>query len=645
MTARALWRLAGLLLCVALVAPRGAPLGAQERTLFWPEFSVIAHLDADGRLLVRERQTIRFTGAWNGGERRFNVRRGQELALRRLARVESATGLERELTAGDLSRVDEYQWADGYTLRWRTRLPDDPPFAGSEFTYVIEYTLANLLVPRDDGSFLLDHDFAFADRDGNFARFDLALTLDPAWAPPDDFTGGWTRTDLPPGDGFVVWIPLTHRGAARPASVVYGAEEGTRQSLLVALALAIAALFALLLRRESRLGRFAPLVPRQEMTPSWFDEHVFKHLPEVAGAAWDDHTASPEVAATLARLVQEKKLESSVKSEKIWVFSKDVLHLRLLVPRSQFNKHERALIDALFLPSADRTDTAAVRERYKSTGFDPAALISARLKELVELTTAGPKGAKPSRKFTLLLLVVAVVLFVLGVKERPGDGVVAAVGVAASLPIYIVGSALAYAFQRRVTGMLAGTLWLLVPVAAIGVGLGWFLLYEGRFRVGPLVLAGLTVWAVAIVNSIFNIARSRQSAERIAVRKRLTAAREYFRDELAKQQPQLRDEWFPYLIAFGLGRHVDKWFRAFGGASAAVGAAAIARSGGSSSSSGGNSWTGFGGGGGFSGGGASASFAAAVGGMAASVPSPSSGGSSGGGGGGGSSGGGGGGGW
>ena len=36
-----------------------------------------ARLDSTGTLLVRERQTILFTGDWNGGERPFYVRQRQ----------------------------------------------------------------------------------------------------------------------------------------------------------------------------------------------------------------------------------------------------------------------------------------------------------------------------------------------------------------------------------------------------------------------------------------------------------------------------------------------------------------------------------------------------------------------------------------
>jgi uncharacterized membrane protein YgcG len=174
-----------------------------------------------------------------------------------------------------------------------------------------------------------------------------------------------------------------------------------------------------------------------------------------------------------------------------------------------------------------------------------------------------------------------------------------------------------------------------------------FVLATGITQVSLLAVVGLAALFVALANSVFNQARSRENLERIGFRRRLAVAREYFISELRRQQPRMKDEWFPYLIAFGLGKNMDRWFAAFGGEAARRTTTATSHSSGSSDSSGsGGGWSGFGGGAGFSGGGASASWAAAAGSMAAGVSAPSSGGSSGGGGGGGgSSGGGGGGGW
>src|SRR4029453_14131804 len=52
-----------------------------QRELHWDSLEVTAHLNADGTITVAETQTIVFTGDWNGGERKFNIRPRQSLSL------------------------------------------------------------------------------------------------------------------------------------------------------------------------------------------------------------------------------------------------------------------------------------------------------------------------------------------------------------------------------------------------------------------------------------------------------------------------------------------------------------------------------------------------------------------------------------
>jgi hypothetical protein len=170
----------GFLLCLILSAAPAA-LG-QEKKLSWRAMDVQARLDAAGRLHVTERQAMLFTGDWNGGERVFRVLPGQTLKLESLTRVDAATGEKKALSEGDLSQMDRYGWKDPQTLRWRSRLPSDPPFDNTEIDYEIAYTLSGILVRQGD-DYVLDHDFAFPDRVGSIETFSLDLTLDPAWQP------------------------------------------------------------------------------------------------------------------------------------------------------------------------------------------------------------------------------------------------------------------------------------------------------------------------------------------------------------------------------------------------------------------------------------------------------------------------------
>jgi uncharacterized membrane protein YgcG len=202
----------------------------------------------------------------------------------------------------------------------------------------------------------------------------------------------------------------------------------------------------------------------------------------------------------------------------------------------------------------------------------------------------------------------------------------------------------AFAWRKRTAHLDAASLTFLIPgLIVLGIGAGAAFLHDWApaSEVAPGLFAslGLALLPLAIWNSLLNNARSRESDGTIRKRRLLAAARTLLEKELQSANPRLKDEWLPYLLAFGLGTNVDRWFRSFGGATTR---GMTTMSTGGSGSSGGGGWSG--GGGSFGGAGATGAWAVAATGLASGVSAPSSSGSSGGGGGS-SSGGGGGGGW
>ena len=647
---RALCRTVTVALCAALplLAPR--EVAAQPRALDWPHFHVTARLDADGTLHVREVQTLRFTGDWNGGERRFDVRLGQRFALARVQRVDAATGDTIALVDGDLDLVDHYALTDGQLLRWRSRLPDDPPFDGTERTYILDYRYGHILQPRDD-AFVLDHEFAFRDRTDDIRDFTLRLAIDSAWGVPAGFTGDFRADVLPPGESFLVTLPLTRRSAAPPGDVWMGTPAALRWPLAALLALSLAVIGWRFFRLEAAAQRFAPLVPSSQVDDAWLEANVFSLEPEVAGAAWDDRVGAPEVSATLARMVGEGKLSSRVESTGWKRMPHHVLHLSLRVTRDSLTGYERSLVDGLFGAGATRTDTDAIRKRYAKRGFNPASLIEKSVRSALERAPQSGRVLSPPAlwRIPLALAVTGAALLIAAAFVRLADAPIALVSCAIGTGVFLFALLQAHFWRTRVIRPGRHAFRFLMPLAALAGALSW-LITSGAFAIGPLALLGLVLVVLAFTTSTLGQARTRYTPERMLFRKRLASAREHFRAELGRAEPHLQDAWYPYLLAFGLGRHVDRWFKAFGGddvASRHTGAA-VGSAVGSSSSGGSNGWSGFSGGGGFAGGGATVAFGAAVGAMSAAVAAPSSGGSSGGGGSsssGGSSGGGGGGGW
>lgn len=619
-------------LALALAA---AP-AAHARELHWAALEVDAVLESDGSLAISETQRMVFIGDWNGGERSFRIFGGQELSLRRIVRLDPATGEEIELRRGDLDEVDRWDWTSGKVVRWRSRRPEDPPFDRTPLDYRLDYRLTGALQPAGERRFRLDHDFAFADRAGAIERVSVRVRLRPGWELAPGQPSTFEATNLPPGEGFVVRLDLAYTGEVLPARATPPRLPPWAPGSAVALLLAGVATFATrLVLRERALGRFGG-ERTAAVDRAWLEANVLALRPEVVGAAWDRQVGSAEVAALLARLTGEGKLASRVETRGAWIFKRENLHLELRAPRESFTEYERPLIDGLF-GAEDRTDTESLRRRYRGTGFDPAAKIraglEARLKRIRGFEADSPRPDwKPTAALIvggLLLLVVAFLL------HAPARGAIGATLPTLLFPWLVLGLVPALVGQGRIGGLA-------VPLTVIGLAITLLAAVVGFIGWMPggswLHLGGTLLFALGLARATFNLIATRESAESLARRRELARARDHFARQLARSTPDLEDRWFPYLLAFGLAPQLDRWFRRFGGtASGGAGASSLGSSGGG----GGGGWSG--GGGAFGGAGASASFAAAATTMSAGVAKPGS--SGGGGGGGGSSGGGGGGGW
>src|SRR3990172_11445759 len=91
--------------CAVALCVAALPDGAQaQRALHWDNVEIAAHLDAEGRLLVTETQTMVFDGNWNGGERRFNIPPRHKLPLEGLDRADGdrATPMVRDSSLDDV---------------------------------------------------------------------------------------------------------------------------------------------------------------------------------------------------------------------------------------------------------------------------------------------------------------------------------------------------------------------------------------------------------------------------------------------------------------------------------------------------------------------------------------------------------------
>lgn len=286
----------------ALLLLTAVPAFAAERSLYWRSMDVVARLDAEGALHVTERQAMVFSGDWNGGERRFRLGPRQRLRFERLTRLDP-DGRAHPLMRGKLNTVDRYGFTAATTLRWRSRLPSDPPFNETELVYLLEYTLEHVLVPGADGNYVLDHDLAFADRPGPIRAFRGKIELDPAWQVLGSAPEVIERANVRAGEGVMVKVPLRWVGAGvAPGAFTSGLRQPQRIGLLVAMALGLLAATITIYRHGRVRGLFDPIPPPQQLDPTWIQEHLLAHPPELVSAAWERKVGPNAVAATLARI-------------------------------------------------------------------------------------------------------------------------------------------------------------------------------------------------------------------------------------------------------------------------------------------------------------------------------------------------------
>jgi hypothetical protein len=595
---------------VLLLTVPGVAFG--QRELHWDSVDVAAHLDASGSLRVTETQAMVFTGDWNGGERRFDIRPRQKLSFIGLYR--GAGGSWRELTEDPgLDSTDDYAWAGRNTLRWRSRNASDPAFLNTHLQYQLRYELSGILLKRDNG-YLLDHDFLFPERNGIVGRFVLRLTLDPAWQPASPLQDEYRSARLPPGRGFVLTLPLHYAGTGMPAVLDTSRPPEVLAGLWCLLGLSGLAAVGFFVR-EQQNGRFAPVA--DSVDEAWLREHVLDYPAEVVGAAWDGEIGSSEVVALIARMVGEGKLETDVDAA-------GSMTLRLEADRKTLEGRERTLVERLFFDGRTETSTGLVKEHYRDRGFDPAREISSELEAAVQEVLPKGTASRPLRFTSPGLMIAGSSLLLVDWLAGNVHALAAALMGIGALLLAAIAWGIGLTFRANIDWGRRVAFWGLTPgivaVGAVSVYL-WFYAGPGVVYASPVLVVALVALALGVMFACTGGMRSRQSRAAIAFRKNLAAARAFFISELAKTSPALRDEWYPWLLAFGLRKEMDDWSAPKPAPAEDAPPRSRPRPGESPTAEPSSQprWTGFGGG--RSGGaGATGSWAAAAGGVAEGVP-------------------------
>lgn len=526
-------------------------LPAFARELYWRDLGVVANLRNDGRLHVVERHTMVFTGDWNGGERSFRVEPYQTLNVVAVSRVDG--GQTVALTGGDLGSVDHYQLMPGNVLRWRARNPNDPAFDHTPLTYLIEYSLDDILLPDGANRYVLNHDFAFAKRDGVIEHYTLDLTLADAWESPDGLRIHKEIANLEPGKTFVFRLPLRFHGPNAPKSVGHMTTLGiAMRPWLVIGTLTLAFLLFLLSdwQRNRSLAIDASPIDR-----AWLERNVLRFPPEVAGLFLYGNVGAPEFAAFLARMEQEGKIRT-------WVTKKKNLHAKLLVPLESLQGVEHAVMLTLFLASTE-TDSEKIRRTYEKSGLDLPAKIREATFEAAQPFASITQPDKPFGRGCLVFFI-GLALAIYSAIRLGSDIIVIFLLLFGGMFLAILGvpAAQSWAVERKRSALIRIAC---VPLlAGLMYTIGRALAPNMQAPAADISLLGtiaLTIGWLGVDAIILGLARGAASAEARTIRKTLLRAQQWFRGELKKAKPAIDDRWTPWLLALGLDKSIDAWWK------------------------------------------------------------------------------------
>jgi uncharacterized membrane protein YgcG len=529
---------------------------AQQRTLRWKSMAVEARLEDSGALHVTERHHMVFDGAWNGGERPFRAGAARPELLS-LTRVDRRTGAIHPLRPArtPAMAVDEYAWA-GSNLRWRNRLATDRPFQHHDAIYVIEYRLRDVVIPEGE-RYRIAHDFAFTGRPGVIERFTLALDFASSWKAGPGVPLPLERLNLGPEQTVTLRIPLEWTGTGRPQHL--GAAVAARPAPALPVAapppppaaapaspadrLAAFAVFLALagfatfwfVRGEAASGAYGAA---PSITPAWLEENIFRHRPEVIGAAWDGKTGHAEAAALIAVLIAEKKIEN---------LEGRMPRLKLLVPRDTLGEYERAFVDRLFI-DGDVIDLDKLKIRYAGSGFNPVDSIRAPIEDEARLIVGGKAASSAGVGCLAGVIIFGLVMPMAGIALFGHGWLLATV---AGAILFATTMTLGAVYRTRVKARLlavAMALPLLVSAAILTA--------TASELTGLAVFLGLTL---VLLGAAFKTVRSTRTPREEENLRALRAARRFFKGRLRKGSPPVDEYWIPYLLAFDLGKALDRW--------------------------------------------------------------------------------------
>jgi hypothetical protein len=561
-----------LSVCLLALSLTAAAMG--EDAVHFRSIVVRFDLAADGAMHITEEAQLDIPDGVDTAERRYWADAEQRVTFDRITRVDLAPPIEKrfatpsngtvtwQVSPGTATYVIESTIADAVIPAWslpRGRLTHDASGLLADPAQRARTLLAlwKEAAQQPRSRYLLDYQYPMGPVSEEGTDIALQLFWADGWTPVHTITGDTIATKLEHTPIDTTRWRVTHlfdyvRAGTPPAVDVR--RHLLRMVAIAGFPVACLILWLLFLAREMlRRGiRREPDVDERAL-----QETVYAEPPEVVAAQWTGIASAPRIEPFLRRLEKRGKLRIGV--EPRGEDDEPLVTLRLIAPREQLSPYERAGIDAL-IPDGWETSSDAIVKRRDYEGFDPLATLTAELNRIAVEHGGKAKAPWYSKLTSFAIFAGGVYLLLqetIRYQHEPAL-LVAALVFSSSLSSIWPDVVVRTAIRNR----LRWSLLLLIPalIATAAMAFAYAALEQPP---GVYGAAGLSLLLLATYKAMLaaNATRAPRTArQRLA---ELARARTWFRAELRRDHPRLRDDVIPWLEALGLRPDINRWRRRF----------------------------------------------------------------------------------
>jgi len=579
----------------ALAVAAIATIASADDQPEWQSIVVRFTVQANGAMRMTEQVTVDVPPSLAFIDRTYWSTGEQQVTFDRISRVD-ASGTLVPLTRGSLDTANHFDVRWHGNIAWSIRDKNAAATAVTSATYVIESTVAGAVIPawsippgrlsyesssgildprarireliplwreaaqNPRSRYLLEYQYAMPPPSTTGTAIRLELYWDDGWTPVHPITGDTIGKELEHDVYNTTNWRISHlfdyRKAGTPPAIDVRRHQ-LRAAAILGFPVAALLLWLLFFLREwwKRRGGNA-----EEIDERIIRDTIYSEDPDAIAASWAGRAPYPGIETFLRRLEHQRKLAITIEDPPPATAENEdddsvepVVRLRLLVPREQLTRYQRAGIDTL-MPNVREVSSEEIQRREEED-FDPSDALRDELAAISAESKLEVKAPWYSRLTSFAIFAAGIWLCGREIVNLNREPIMLVVALIASSLLLQFWTAIGRGLVQRA---LWGTAVLLLPLA-IAAAIVLLAPFATAAPAGADAAAGLSLALLGTCKAILAACATSGGSPAMQQRDALARARAWLQGQLRSETPRIQDDALPWLEALGLGSDIKRW--------------------------------------------------------------------------------------